>query len=180
MQNHTQLRFLTQRAARIDDLPGIRIAVTLSTKSETLSWAAVRINPCSEKRVPPAKKHMPSTRSKFERIEPTTARRNQNSEPTKPEPIKRQKHTRTLHDAKLAFPDQEQQDGRRDRCQGKWSTHTRAMICRQAAASNENRVSAAFKSHDDTKATLEQRPRMEKQTYRNCQLNHVAHCSTMW
>ena len=83
MQNpktKTQLRFLTQRAARINDLPGIRIAVTLSTKSETLSCAVVCINPCSEKRVPPAKKHMPSTRSRFERIEPTTARRNQNSD----------------------------------------------------------------------------------------------------
>lgn len=52
--------------------PGIRIAVTLKIRRLVFSCAAVWINPCSAKRVPPAKKHIPSTRSKLERMEPIT------------------------------------------------------------------------------------------------------------
>ena len=52
--------------------PGMRMAVTLKIKRLVFSCAVVWIKPCSAKRVPPAKKHIPRTRSKLERMEPTT------------------------------------------------------------------------------------------------------------
>lgn len=54
------------------DAPGMRIAVTLRIRRLVLSCAVVWMKPCSAKRVPPAKKHIPRTRSRFESIEPIT------------------------------------------------------------------------------------------------------------
>lgn len=51
------------------------MAVTLRINKLVFNCAVVLMNPCSEKRVPPAKKHIPSTRSRLESIEPTTAER---------------------------------------------------------------------------------------------------------
>lgn len=41
------------------------------TKSDEFNWAAVSLNPCSENLIPPAKKHIPKTSNKFERIDPS-------------------------------------------------------------------------------------------------------------
>lgn len=51
---------------------GKRSAVTLSMRRDELIWVAAMLNPCSEKRIPPAKKHMPSTSRRLLRIEPIT------------------------------------------------------------------------------------------------------------
>lgn len=46
------------------------VPMTEMTRSDELSWAAVSLKPCSVNFRPPAKKHMPNTRRRLERIEP--------------------------------------------------------------------------------------------------------------
>jgi hypothetical protein len=50
---------------------GRRTAMTLIVNNELLSCVALKPKPCSENLVPPAKKHIPSTRSRLLSIDPT-------------------------------------------------------------------------------------------------------------
>lgn len=62
----------TSNAEEKEHIPGIKIAVVLRINKLVFNCAAVWRKPCSEKRVPPAKKHIPRTRRRLLRIEPTT------------------------------------------------------------------------------------------------------------
>ena len=47
---------------------GSRTAITLMVNKEELSCEALNPNPCSENRVPPAKKHIPSTNTEPQHV----------------------------------------------------------------------------------------------------------------